>query len=116
MKKVFSRKSTVAVTLGGVVPKYDVLLEKISDVFATGQRHVAQAVNSGIVKTYWEIGHHIVEFEQGGNIRAKYGEGLLKHLSRDLRARHGKGFSHSNLIYTRIAPFSRSCERMLASL
>jgi hypothetical protein len=31
-----------------------------------GQHRVAQAVNFGIVKTYWEIGRHIVEFEQKG--------------------------------------------------
>ena len=102
MKKKLSKIGAVAITVGDDGPKYDGLLEKISTTFATGQRRVAQAVNSGIVKTYWEIGRHVVEFEQGGNVRAEYGEGLLRRLSRDLRARHGKGFSHSNLIYMRL--------------
>ena len=52
--------------------------------------------------TYWQIGHDIVEFEQGGNVRARYGKALLKNLSRDLSLRHGKGFSCSNVIYMRL--------------
>ena len=36
-------------------------------------------------ETYWQVGRHIVEFEQGGAARAEYGQGLLKKLARDLR-------------------------------
>jgi len=43
-----------------------------------------------------------VEFEQGGKDRAEYGAGLITRLSADLRLRHGKGFSRSNLIYMRL--------------
>jgi hypothetical protein len=39
----------------------------------------------------------IVEFEQRGKARADYGTALLTNLSRDLKLRHGKGFSRSNL-------------------
>jgi len=81
---------------------YDALLQKISGSFTVGQRRVAQAVNASVVITYWEIGRHIVEFEQKGNLRASYGEKLLGRLSRDLKLRHGKGFSHSNLVYMRL--------------
>ena len=55
-----------------------------------------------MTETYWQIGHDIVEFEQGGKIRADYGKALLTNLSRDLKLRHGKGFSRSNLIYMRL--------------
>jgi hypothetical protein len=51
--------------------------------------------------TYWEIGRRIVEFEQGGKKRAKYGEGLLDKLAMDLTARFGRGFSAANLFHTR---------------
>ena len=102
MKKKISKAGAVVPASSAVVPHYDVLLEKISDAFATGQRRVAQAVNSGIVKTYWEIGRHIVEFEQGGSIHSEYGTKLLNKLSRDLTLRHGKGFSRSNLVYIRL--------------
>ena len=51
--------------------------------------------------TYWEIGHRIVEFEQGGEKRAEYGEALLVELARDLTARFGRGFGKSNLFLMR---------------
>jgi predicted nuclease of restriction endonuclease-like (RecB) superfamily len=47
--------------------------------------------------TYWEIGRRIVEVEQKGEKRAEYGEELLKHLSKDLTERFGRGFSRQNL-------------------
>ena len=43
----------------------------------------------------------IVEFEQGGNTKAKYGDKLLINLSKDLTRLKGKGFSRSNLTYMR---------------
>ena len=80
---------------------YQSLLGKISDVYTTGQTRATQAVNTHITETYWQIGRDIVEFEQGGKVRADYGTGLLASLSRDLTLRHGKGFSRSNVIRIR---------------
>ena len=80
---------------------YQRLLGRISEVYTTGQVRAHQAVNSQITETYWQIGHDIVEFEQGGKARADYGKGLLSSLSRDLTLRHGKGFSRSNVIRIR---------------
>ncbi len=60
-----------------------------------------QAVNAQITETYWQVGRHIVEFEQGGKIRADYGKALIASLAKDLSLRHGKGFSRSNLIRIR---------------
>ena len=104
IKALPSKPNTLSETPApdALIPEYGLLLEKISGSFAAGQRRVAQAVNTGIVKTYWEIGRHIVEFEQKGNLRAGYGEKLLGSLSHDLKTRHGKGFSRSNLIYMRL--------------
>jgi predicted nuclease of restriction endonuclease-like (RecB) superfamily len=81
---------------------YQQLLGRISEVFSTGQLRAHQAVNTHITETYWQIGHDIVEFEQGGKARADYGTALLSSLSRDLTLRHGKGFSRSNLVYMRL--------------
>ena len=81
---------------------YQSLLGKISDVYTTGQTRATQAVNAHLTETYWQIGHDIVEFEQGGKTRADYGTGLLASLSRDLTLRHGRGFSRSNVIYMRL--------------
>ena len=82
--------------------EYQRLLGRISEVYTEGQVRAQQAVNVHITETYWQIGHDIVEFEQGGNARAGYGKRLLSILSSDLRLRHGKGFSRSNLIYMRL--------------
>jgi predicted nuclease of restriction endonuclease-like (RecB) superfamily len=54
------------------------------------------------VHTCWEIGRHIVEFEQGGANRAEYGKRLLPALAETLRAEFGKGFDASNLRYMRL--------------
>lgn len=52
--------------------------------------------------TYWEVGRRIVEFEQGGQERAAYGEALIERLSADLSARFGRGFSRQNLWQMRL--------------
>jgi DUF1016 N-terminal domain len=81
---------------------YQGLLSRISEVYTNGQLRAHQAVNVQLTATYWQIGHDIVEFEQGGQARAEYGKALLTNLSRDLSLRHGKGFSRSNVIYMRL--------------
>lgn len=82
-------------------PNYESLLLSIGNLLAEGRRAAAQAVNRAMVSTYWHIGLHIVEYEQGGQEKAVYGSALLKHLSRDLTDRFGQGFSHTNLNYMR---------------
>lgn len=82
-------------------PDYERLLHRISEVYTTGRVRATEAVNAQITETYWQIGHDIVEFEQGGNARAEYGKGLLARLSRDLTIQHGRGFSRSNIIRIR---------------
>jgi hypothetical protein len=52
-----------------------------------------QAVNVALTLRNWLIGYHIVEYEQRGRCRARYGERLLDELARDLRRRVGKGFT-----------------------
>jgi hypothetical protein len=44
-----------------------------------------QAVNTHITETYWHVGQHIVEFEQGGKVRADYGKALITSLALFLR-------------------------------
>lgn len=80
---------------------YTLLVERISDTFGHAQIRAAQAVNSVLINTYWQVGQHIVEFEQAGQQRATYGKALLEALARDLTLRHGRGFSRSNLNYMR---------------
>lgn len=78
-------------------PAYDALIELISTTYETGRKLAVRQVQTTLLQTYWAIGQHIVEFEQGGQAKAAYGKKLLPTLSRDLVTRLGKGFGHVNL-------------------
>ncbi|MDR1717658.1 MAG: PDDEXK nuclease domain-containing protein [Prevotella sp.] len=73
------------------------MLERISRRYVEGQAQAVRSVNEVIIETNWSIGQYIVEYEQGGNPKAKYGSKLLVNLSRDLTLLHGRGFSRPNL-------------------
>lgn len=75
----------------------DTLLSQISQLIEQSRTHVKKAVNTAMVKTYFEIGRYIVEFEQDGMRRAAYGAALLKELSTQLTAKYGKGWSEETL-------------------
>lgn len=76
---------------------YHILIDQIGHLLVEGRRKAAQCVNTILVKTYWEIGRYIVEYEQKGNDRAEYGTQLFERLSKDLTSQYGKGFVRSNL-------------------
>jgi predicted nuclease of restriction endonuclease-like (RecB) superfamily len=81
--------------------KYSALVNQIGSLLQKGKRQAAQSVNTILVHTYWLIGSHIVNFEQGGREKAAYGSFLFEKLSKDLTRLYGKGFSRSNLLYMR---------------
>ena len=81
--------------------EYIALLENIGKVVELAHQKLAAAFNTVLLDTNWEIGRYIVEFEQHGNARAKYGDNLINRLSKDLTARLGKGYSKTNLLYIR---------------
>ena len=80
---------------------YQQLVDDIGKLLNEARGKVASATNIILVKTYWERGRYIVEYEQGGNSKAAYGDELINRLSADLRLRYGKGFSRSNLFTIR---------------
>lgn len=84
-------------TKGTGVPDYNSVLGDVVGLLEAARRTSARAVNAIMTAAYWEIGRRIVEYEQGGEDRAAYGEALLKKLSTDLTVRFGKGFSERNL-------------------
>ena len=81
---------------------YQALLDQIRQTYSNGQASAIRAARRQMVLTYWAIGKHIVEFEQGGNEKAEYGSKILERLSRDLSDQLGKGFSRTNLISMRL--------------
>lgn len=81
--------------------KYHLLIAGIDQILEQGRKQVFVAINQILVKTYWEIGRLIVEYEQAGKEKAEYGSGLLNRLVKDLKIRYGKGFSVSNVYVMR---------------
>ena len=77
---------------------YTRLLKDIGLTIETARQNAIKAINTELVKANWEIGRHIVEFEQQGNERAEYGTDLLARLSKDLKLRYGKGFGRRNIL------------------
>ena len=80
------------------VNKYNQLLDNIGTTIEQARQNAIKAVNTELVKANWEIGRHIIEYEQHGQERAEYGSKLLARLSKDLRQRYGKGFGRRNIL------------------
>jgi predicted nuclease of restriction endonuclease-like (RecB) superfamily len=72
------------------------LLSDIRNLIETTRYRVAQAVNSGLVLLYWNIGFRIRK-EILSEKRAAYGEQILQTLSAKLTHDYGNGFSWRNL-------------------
>ena len=75
------------------VSDYKVLVTDIVNLYETARKALTEA--------YWQIGRRIVEGEQNGATRAKYGDRLIPRLSEDLVAKYGSGFSERDLLRTR---------------
>ncbi len=72
--------------------------------------------NNEDLETKWNIGRLLVE-AQGGESRAKYGNGLIKEWSKDFTEKYGKGYKQTNLKQFRqfyiIFPISRTlCDQL----
>lgn len=82
-------------------PEMQPLLATLGQLIAQARQQAVRAVDVIQVQTCWDIGRHIVEFEQGGATRARYGQRLLPTLARTLTAEYGKGFDATNLRHMR---------------
>ncbi len=80
---------------------YDTLLTDLRSIIASGRGRAATVINAEMVATHWQIGERIVREEQGGAVRAAYGEQLLSRLGRVLSQEFGRAFTERNLRYMR---------------
>ncbi|MCP1384589.1 PDDEXK nuclease domain-containing protein [Runella salmonicolor] len=76
---------------------YQDLIQSIETAHHTLQKRAISALNQQLVIRNWLIGFYIVEFEQNGEERAKYGENLIKMLAKDLTQKGVKGMSNSSI-------------------
>ena len=79
------------------MPTSPELLTAIRTILNDARIQLQQTVNHTMVKTYWEVGRLIVEYEQQGETRASYGKQQLQGLADQLRIEFGKGFEVRNL-------------------
>lgn len=70
------------------------LIEHIQGVGEVLRHDVHVVINRNITSRAWLTGFYIVEYEQHGRDRAKYGENLIHNLSKSLG---GKSYSPTNL-------------------
>lgn len=77
--------------------RIDALYGKVSQHIDNARNSVHKAINFEMVKAYWLIGREIVEEEQKGFIRAKYGKALIMQLGQRLNEQYGKGYSEANI-------------------
>jgi len=80
-----------------LAPGYEAVLADVTAMIDAARHRAARSVNAIMTATYWAIGRRIVEHEQQGASRAGYAEETIARLSRDLRARYGRGFGPVNL-------------------
>lgn len=106
-KLIAKKKNAQKVVRTAVVPEvvdggtYSDLVGAIGELLERARERIATTANTALVETYWNTGRYIVEYEQHGADRAKYGSRLLSTLARDLSLKHGSGFNRNNLQYMR---------------
>ena len=79
---------------------FESLVGQINQVQDVLQAQAAHAVNLSLTARNWLVGYYIVEYEQHGEDRAKYGEKLINRLADEIKRR---GFEPRSLrLYRRI--------------
>ena len=71
--------------------------DNVAQIIEQARKYVGRTVDVTMCITYFEIGRMIVEEEQGGKVRATFGEKLVAELSAFLNGRFGRGFSVTTL-------------------
>lgn len=79
----------------------DSLVADVRTIIEEGRRHAFAAVGQVAILTYWNVGRRIVEEEQQGYARARYGKGLIPALADRLTTEYGSGYGRRNLAYYR---------------
>ena len=86
-----------AVKPGSKSGNYSGLVSAIASLNTQMVMRVATVANQALVLRNWVVGTYIVEFEQNGADRAKYGARLLETLATDLKKRGLKGLDTRTL-------------------
>jgi len=74
--------------------KFEQLISTIEQASNKLQKRALSSVNQLLVIRNWLIGYYLIEFEQKGEDRAKYGDKLLETTSEELRKKNMKNMDY----------------------
>ncbi|NDV65831.1 YhcG family protein [Bacteroides sp. 224] len=72
---------------------FDQLIDNVYQTHSALQENVKRAINQNLTIRNWLVGYYIVEYEQYGEDRAKYGDKLIEAISKSIKGKGLKGFS-----------------------
>jgi hypothetical protein len=93
--------SIAEVKASDLEPSFEGTHTRIRNVLLEARHRALRAVDSEMVRAYRETGREIVEEEQRGTARAKYGAKIVQTLSKRLTDELGRGYTANNLWYMR---------------
>jgi len=67
-----------------VKQKHDQLISSISLLVNEARKAISRNINQAVLQTYWQVGKHIVEYEQKGKFKAAYGKSYCLFCRRNL--------------------------------
>jgi hypothetical protein len=91
------RRRAAVVAKSPTAKREDELFTRVIDIIDAARGHVVRSVNTAMVQAYWLIGREIVEVEQHGGKRARYGDEVIDRLARRLAKKLGQGFGARTL-------------------
>lgn len=97
MERDMENKNILPANPEDSVPELKILCQKAVDLIDRARNTAIREVNLVQLLTYYTLGKWIVEVQQGGSGRAKYGKRILETLSDALNHAFGKGYSVSTL-------------------
>lgn len=97
MERDMENKNILPANPEDSVPELKILCQKAVDLIDRARNTAIREVNLVQLLTYYTLGKWIVEVQQGGSGRAKYGKRVLETLSDALNHAFGKGYSVSTL-------------------
>lgn len=97
MERDMENKNILPANPEDSVPELKLLCQKAVDLIDRARNTAIREVNLVQLLTYYTLGKWIVEVQQGGSGRARYGKRVLETLSDALNHVFGKGYSVSTL-------------------
>lgn len=76
---------------------FNKLIENVCNTHYQLHDNTVKVINRTLTLRNWLIGLYIVEYEQKGSDRAKYGDNIIDNLSVELKKKNLKGFTKTNL-------------------